>query len=131
MLLKKITKMYGLPNELYFDVLKALQYDQTQTLEDINKLVELLPNKLKTRVVLKIYEKTYDQIHYLKNKSETFLSWICPMLKANHHAVDHYIYYETDIIDSIHFLTKGKAGYVLPIRKNIVFVEVESGDDFG
>jgi len=53
------------------------------------------------------------------------------MLKANHHAVDHYIYYETDIIDSIHFLTKGKAGYVLPIRKNIVFVEVESGDDFG
>ena len=28
-LLKKITKLYGLPNELYFDVLKSLQHDQT------------------------------------------------------------------------------------------------------
>jgi hypothetical protein len=53
------------------------------------------------------------------------------MLKPDLFAQDHYIYYETDIIDSIHFLTKGTAGYVLPIRKNIVFVEIETGDDFG
>lgn len=82
-------------------------------------------------VVLKVYEKTYDQIHYLKNKPEIFLSWICPMLKASFHVADQYIYYETDMIDSIHFLTKGFAGYVLPIRKNIVFVEINKGDDFG
>ena len=53
------------------------------------------------------------------------------MLVAQHHAQDHYIYYETDVIDAIHILTKGNAGYVLPIRKNIVYVEIEKGDDFG
>ena len=53
------------------------------------------------------------------------------MMNATFYAQDHYVYYETDIIDSIHFLTKGTAGYVLPIRKNIVFVEIEKGDDFG
>ena len=25
----------------------------------------------------------------------------------------------------------GKAGFVLPFRRNVVFVEIEQGDDFG
>jgi hypothetical protein len=29
LLLKKITKMYSLPNELYYDVLNVIKYDQT------------------------------------------------------------------------------------------------------
>lgn len=28
-LLKKVTKLYGLPNDLYFDVLKSINYDNT------------------------------------------------------------------------------------------------------
>ena len=34
-------------------------------------------------------------------------------------------------MDSIHFLTSGKAGYVLPFMENIVFVEIKKGQDFG
>ena len=29
------------------------------------------------------------------------------------------------------FILRGKAAYVLPFRKNIVYIEMSDGDDFG
>lgn len=31
----------------------------------------------------------------------------------------------------MYFLFKGAAGFVLPLKKNIVYVEIQEGDDFG
>ena len=44
---------------------------------------------------------------------------------------DSYIYYENDVIDSVFYLCKGAAGFVLPFNENIVYVEIDEGDDFG
>lgn len=35
------------------------------------------------------------------------------------------------MIDEIYFLTKGSAGFVLPLKVNIVYIEIEIGDTFG
>ena len=35
------------------------------------------------------------------------------------------------MVDSIYFLVKGAAGFVLPIKKNIVYAEIDEGDTFG
>jgi signal-transduction protein with cAMP-binding, CBS, and nucleotidyltransferase domain len=53
------------------------------------------------------------------------------MLKSNMFQQDSQIYYETDPADSIFFLVKGAAGFVLPFRRNIVYVEVDTGDEIG
>jgi hypothetical protein len=44
---------------------------------------------------------------------------------------DAYIYYETDLADSIYYLCEGAAGFVIPFLKNVVYVEIDEGDGFG
>ena len=45
--------------------------------------------------------------------------------------VDQYIFYETDLITEIYFLTQGNAGFVLPFKENIVYIEINNGSYFG
>ena len=45
--------------------------------------------------------------------------------------MDQYIYYETDLITEVYFLHAGTAGYVLPLKENIVYIEINLGDHFG
>ena len=52
-------------------------------------------------------------------------------MKWNYIPTEQYIYYETDQIVEIFFLIKGLAGFVLPFKKNIVYIEVNQGDFFG
>ena len=53
------------------------------------------------------------------------------MLKEIFVPVDQYVYYETDEIEEILFLTSGNAGFVLPFKRNIVYIEIEAGDTLG
>ena len=41
------------------------------------------------------------------------------------------MYYETDMVDEIYFLTSGTAGFTLPLKSNIVYIEINEGDYFG
>lgn len=45
--------------------------------------------------------------------------------------MDQYLYYETDKITEIYFMTKGSAGFVLPLNTNIVYIDILKGDYFG
>ena len=67
----------------------------------------------------------------MQEKSNNFITWVCPLLKRIVFTQDQYIYYENDNVECIYFLTHGVAGFVLPFRKNIVYVEIDEGDDFG
>lgn len=45
---------------------------------------------------------------------------------------NQYVYLEDENqIQGIYFLCKGTAAFVLPLARNIVYVEIEEGDDFG
>ena len=54
-----------------------------------------------------IYSSKYECIDYLRDQSEQFLSWICPLLRQEYCPMDQYLYYETDQIVEIYFLTNG------------------------
>ena len=45
--------------------------------------------------------------------------------------MDQYVYYETDPINEIFFLTQGFAGFVLPFQSNVVYIEILNGNQFG
>jgi|TARA_B110000285_G_C14832911_1_gene471713 hypothetical protein len=45
--------------------------------------------------------------------------------------MDEYLYYETDAIEEIFFLTKGSCGFVLPLAQNVVYIKVINGDYVG
>ena len=90
-----------------------------------------IPPKLRNKVILLTYRETYKKISYLQHKPANFVTWICPNLIPLMVTQDNNIYYEGDQVESMFFLQKGAGGFVLPIKVNIIYVEVEEGDDFG
>ena len=130
-ILKKITKEYQLPPHLYQQVMSALKYNTQNDNHEINEFVESLPLTLKTKVNMCIYKGMYEKINFLSQMNELFITWICPLLKPRVVASQQYVYLDNDVIDSIYFLTRGTAGFVLKLKKNIVYIEINEGDDFG
>lgn len=73
----------------------------------------------------------YNTIHIFKKRSSAFIAWICPLLKPMAFPVNQYVFFEGDDVASIFFLTKGKAGFVLPKYKNTTYIEIPLGAHFG
>lgn len=69
----------------------------------------------------------------MKGKPDEFLSWLCHLLDLRLIYKNEYIFERDKNIEFISFLFKGKAGIVIPfkVKKNIVFVELEEGDEMG
>jgi len=69
----------------------------------------------------------------LKGKPDEFLSWLCHLLDLRLIYTNEYVFERDKNIEFISFLFKGKAGIVIPfkVKKNIVFVELEEGDEMG
>ena len=79
---------------------------------------------MKLEVSLHIHEITYKQIECFKGRSASFIAWICPLLQPRLYPDNQVIHYEGDDIIGIHFLTKGKAGFILPKYRNTVYIEI-------
>ena len=80
-MLNRIYKDYCLPLDLYVRLKQSLAYENKKDIDDLNKFVEDLPYKLRIEVSLYIYEDRYKKIKFFKNRSPSFISWLCPLLK--------------------------------------------------
>lgn len=78
-----------------------------------------------------IFEKTFKQIHYFKERPISFVTWICPLLRPQVKTSNQYVYYEGDDVSCIYFLKKGNAGYVLPRYQNLMYIKMVQGQHFG
>ena len=67
--------------KIYDRVKKSLHYKYNKANEDILDFMEELPTNLKLEVSMFIHENTYKKIQFLRSKSPSFISWICPRLK--------------------------------------------------
>ena len=131
-ILNNLYKDYCLPLDLYLRLKQSIRYNTTQNNDDINKFVADLPKNLAIELSLFIHETTYSRILFLrKNNSESFLAWICPLIKANIYDDREYIYFDGDDINMIYFLKYGSCGFVLPRYSNIKYINVNIGATFG
>ena len=78
-----------------------------------------------------IHESRYKKIKFLNEKTKSFISWICPLLKPLIFVENQYIFMEGDDINNIYFLIKGKAAFVLPSYENTRYIDINSGNHFG
>ena len=120
-----------MPLNLYLKLKQQLKHDFNTDLDDINNFVTELTHKLKLEVSLFIHESTYKRIEFFKGRSAAFIAWICPLLKSHIFPDNSYIYFEGDDVNNIYWLSKGKAGFVLPKYKNTVYIEISIGSIFG
>lgn len=78
-----------------------------------------------------IHESRYKRINFLKCKTKSFISWICPLLKPLTFEENQYIYMEGDDVHNIYFLIRGTASFVLPSYENTSYINIYRGSHFG
>lgn len=79
--LNRIYKNYCLPLDLYIRIKRSLGYENKKISEDVNRFVDELPYKLKIDLSIYIYEERYSKIKFFRNRTPSFISWMCPLLK--------------------------------------------------
>lgn len=50
-------------------------------MNELTNFIEELPHKLKIETSLYIYEDRYNKVKFLKGRSPSFITWLCPLLK--------------------------------------------------
>lgn len=78
-----------------------------------------------------VFQKTFIELDFFKGQPLTFIAWICPLLKPLLKGKNNYVFYEDDDISCIYFFKNGKAGYVLPRHRNMVYLNLSEGYHFG
>lgn len=83
------------------------------------------------RVSMLIHDDVYKKIRVFKGRKPAFIAWICPKLKPSVYANTSLIFSDEEDIVEIFFLTKGKAGFVLPKYNSTCYIQISEGDHFG
>ena len=86
---------------------------------------------MKNELSIHIYETLYKEVDFLREKSENFISWICPMMKGFVTTPNEYVFYEGDEISRIYFLRSSCCYYVLPKYSNSKYIRISKGSYFG
>jgi len=97
----------------------------------IDSFLDDLPPKLKIQLSLKIYMSRYQKVKYLNTKTNSFITWICPILKLCYFDESQYIYQEGEEVENIYFMLNGEANYVLTRYANTAYIHIDEGDQFG
>ena len=78
-----------------------------------------------------IHEARYKRIKLFKDKSNSFISWLCPLLKPSPYQQNEFLYKEGDEVTNVFFLIKGYASFVLQTYQNCKYINIDIGDHFG
>lgn len=116
---------------IYQELKQNIGYNFRNNNDDERRFVQELPPRLKRKVSLYIFEDRYKGIHFFKNKHSTFILWFCPMLKPYFFQTGALAYTEGEPANSIHFLKKGHAAYVLQAFDHTPFVNIQKGHMIG
>ena len=100
-------------------------------MDQIVEFLEQLPHGLKMEVSAFIHESRYNKLKFLNSKSNSFISWFCPLLTSVYFDDKQYIYSQGEDVTFICFLLKGEAGFVLPVYENTTYIKISQGDHFG
>ena len=130
-ILNKIFKQYKLPLSLYANLKQSLTFQANNDIEDIHRFSSQLPHKLKVELSVYLFRGLYKKIHFLQNKSSSFLAWMCPLFKPIVFVEQQYIYFEGDDVGCIYFLKRGSSSYVLPKHNNQRYIDISLGSTFG
>lgn len=105
--------------KLYERVKKTLKYKFSKDTDDLVEFINELPPNLKLEVALFIHESAFRKIKFIRDQSNAFINWICPLLIPQIQSPGEYIYFERDEFNCIYFLKSGSAGMVLPRHQNL------------
>jgi hypothetical protein len=90
---------------LYKKLVRRVNYDHYNRPDNIDKLMNELPYKMKMELLMAIHSDTYETVTFFKGKNPVFFAWIVYLLRPIHTHEYQYIYREGEQISEIFFLT--------------------------
>ena len=82
--LTRLRSQYGITDELYLEIKKALTYDHQTNFQGLETFIEMLPVHLKLEVSEEIHRKNFQKFtlfNRLGNGNKHFISWVGARLK--------------------------------------------------
>ena len=81
--LNSFKKEFEMDLPLYISVKKNLELSGTNTMKtkEIQEFIDSRPHKLKVSLSMYIHESRYKKINFLRDQSNQFITWLCPLLK--------------------------------------------------
>ena len=120
---------YKLPQELYQEIKKALNYDSAMCMEGIDEFMQQLPPTLRMAVSVSIHRKTFLTDPFFKELGDSrMLSFVGQRLRPQFFQTGEYLYRQADEILTFKIFTKGMAAFIHPRFENKIFAIVDPGD---
>ena len=131
-MIEEFSSETNLPKNIRAKIKASLKYSAEKRgfswLEKINILQEL-PKLLRYEVSLAMHHGAAKNLKFFKDKKQTLITVIVPMLEPMYIEDDSIIYSVEDSADEIFFLTKGLS--VLEYGRNLIVKTVKAGRHFG
>ena len=100
---------------LYFEIKKAIKYDNATKFAGLDVFVNNLPVHLRLEVSGEMYRDNFSKYDlFSKIGGKHFAKWVGSHLKPNLMTESSFFYREGDIIDNFYFGLKGVSAFIIP-----------------
>lgn len=115
-----------------YDITKqSIRYSSKLDEIDATDVLNTMPYKLCVELSTHIMKSKLSHFFFFYDKSEEFITYIIPKLRAAKADAGTFIFREGDKAKAIYFLLSGKAAYSLEGEENFPYVAIRPGNIFG
>lgn len=131
-ILQNVTDEYKVGDTLYKKLANAIEYEHTHSRKEVDELIDSLPSKLKSQLLIVIHRKIIESNSFFEDKPTFFVAWVAPRLKPLRVEAGDIIYRENDYATDMHFIANGTVSLNTNRNGQIVLVsKVSKGYYFG
>lgn len=131
-LLVELSKEYNISKAFHSKLTSAIEYEHNNTNEELDALVNTLPNNLRTSLLVIIYEKKIRNNVFFESRSHHFVAWVAPLLRAARYIEEEFIYREGDLALEMYFIVSGQVDFILIKRPRFLsYASIQANYYFG
>jgi hyperpolarization activated cyclic nucleotide-gated potassium channel 1 len=106
-MLQIVSDEYKVSDNLYKKLANAIEYEHTHSRKEVDELIDSLPSKLKSQLLIVIHRKIIEGNSFFEDKPTFFVAWVAPRLKPLRVEAGDIIYRENDYAIDMHFIANG------------------------
>jgi hyperpolarization activated cyclic nucleotide-gated potassium channel 2 len=123
-LLVELSSRYDLSKLFFQKLSQALEYEHSNSKQDLSDLVNVLPSGLRTQLLVVIYCQMIEHNAFFEDRTDHFVAWVAPRLIPVLMVEDEDVYQEGEPAREMFFLVRGEVEYVVLWTQGIVAYHV-------
>ena len=117
-ILDEIDLEFIIPEELYYNLKKAITYDYLKWNEDYICFISSLPSIVKNQLFIKIYKSQIQILQFFEKKSYDFIIYVIPLLKSGKFYKGDIVIQIGEIVEEMYLVCKGSLSIQLDTKYN-------------